>query len=761
MNWKALAAALVILIVVSGCINESLPESRAKALELAKTDPQFSLFLENFPYAEIMVQRLEKEESGLFDTAPVLETAEKECGTSFPERFYWHVKAKSSQREIDVIVNNEITEILCSFETKGCQQDTECNDGQGCTKDSCNLTTSECENQVITYCEHGDYCCPAGCNSNTDSDCGGGTVPPTPGPGPTPVPTPTPDNNVEELELCSSEWLTTTRYTNEAGERLVALDSESLALLREDIATEGKMGLFKTYSLDCLQSLNLSYSGDLAWTGNLGIWENMVNLDLSGNLISDVTFIGKMTKLKYLRLNKNPINNVSALASLKNLELLELSETSLSNTEPLMGLANLKILNIIDTPISDEKCMQLSEYHLKTTEIYCGTSDSPIIYTGLCDNDKDCDDGDSCTQDSCSGSPPNCNNYRIVDCVAQDECTTAQDCDDGDPTTTEFCDGTPKTCFHIDIEVCGPENNYCPVGCTGQEDNDCCALNVIGSGCDNQCTPENDYDCCLEANMCMLNVEGLGYNCYANKEKHPTNSTKICDVSKSNIIWSDYGKPDLLITDVIFSPAEMFAGQDVDVVVQVANVGQERSGSFHIYSVTSICGTPNAVLVNALDPNQAVNVNYGTINCPIYDNQLKWTIKSDYYNAVSESNENNNNYVVVFPMKDSTSSGTYSEGDSIIGIAGKNQFEGQEMTIKLAAFAPSGQSSYVVRFELYDHTGSLIDMQSGTDGDYLEQHFMDIDGNFAIKDSVFVETVGVEPETSRGYADITIEKYVE
>jgi hypothetical protein len=50
-----------------------------------------------------------------------------------------------------------------------------CNDGNTCTIDgstgsaaNCNLS---CTHQAISACVNGDGCCPAGCNSNTDSDC--------------------------------------------------------------------------------------------------------------------------------------------------------------------------------------------------------------------------------------------------------------------------------------------------------------------------------------------------------------------------------------------------------------------------------------------------------------------------------------------------------------------------------------------------------------------------------------------------------------
>ena len=50
-----------------------------------------------------------------------------------------------------------------------CTTNSECADGDSCTKDIC--SGGLCSNPQITTCENNDGCCPAGCNHTNDNDC--------------------------------------------------------------------------------------------------------------------------------------------------------------------------------------------------------------------------------------------------------------------------------------------------------------------------------------------------------------------------------------------------------------------------------------------------------------------------------------------------------------------------------------------------------------------------------------------------------------
>jgi len=55
-----------------------------------------------------------------------------------------------------------------------CHSDSDCDDGNSCTTDTCNnpgTSSASCSHTQITSCIDNDGCCPGGCNVNTDNDC--------------------------------------------------------------------------------------------------------------------------------------------------------------------------------------------------------------------------------------------------------------------------------------------------------------------------------------------------------------------------------------------------------------------------------------------------------------------------------------------------------------------------------------------------------------------------------------------------------------
>lgn len=58
--------------------------------------------------------------------------------------------------------------------TPECGADTECDDGDACTEDTCYFmghVNAYCGHDEIKQCRHDDGCCPRGCDRITDSDC--------------------------------------------------------------------------------------------------------------------------------------------------------------------------------------------------------------------------------------------------------------------------------------------------------------------------------------------------------------------------------------------------------------------------------------------------------------------------------------------------------------------------------------------------------------------------------------------------------------
>lgn len=144
-----------------------------------------------------------------------------------------------------------------------------------------------------------------------------------------------------------------------------------------------------------------------------------------------------------------------------------------------------------------------------------------ISTTDQCDEDSDCDDGDACTLDRCTGQPRRCDyedsHFAVNYCLNNDgccptaycgwkedsdcpfvnkfPCQDASDCrDDRNLSTEALCiDGL---CEHQQITDCKDGDGYCPDGCfySLSSDQDCNRNNkcVWNSDCDdgNPCTIE-------------------------------------------------------------------------------------------------------------------------------------------------------------------------------------------------------------------------------------------------------------------------------
>ncbi len=52
-----------------------------------------------------------------------------------------------------------------------CYANSACDDGDDSTKDTCNLNTNICENELITLCKDNDGYCPLKCSTYSDNDC--------------------------------------------------------------------------------------------------------------------------------------------------------------------------------------------------------------------------------------------------------------------------------------------------------------------------------------------------------------------------------------------------------------------------------------------------------------------------------------------------------------------------------------------------------------------------------------------------------------
>ena len=105
---------------------------------------------------------------------------------------------------------------------------------------------------------------------------------------------------------------------------------------------------------------------------------------------------------------------------------------------------------------------------------------------------------------------------------------------------------------------------------------------------------------------------------------------------------------------------------------------------------------------------------------------------------------------------------TYYEQDEFVGLEGKGNYDGEELSVKVDAVTQAGAATttYNVRYLLLDAEGNEIDRQTLGTGVYLNDNFVDSEGDYALETVVYISDVGVESTTSKGYVTATVGKSV-
>ena len=111
------------------------------------------------------------------------------------------------------------------------------------------------------------------------------------------------------------------------------------------------------------------------------LWIHLRNVDDKG-LISDLSPLAGLTKLKYLHLSGKSISDLSPLAGLINLEHLRLFVTDVSDLSPLVGFSKLKFLQFNHAPVSDLSPLA-GLTNLETLRCYYAESPSLVPLKGL------------------------------------------------------------------------------------------------------------------------------------------------------------------------------------------------------------------------------------------------------------------------------------------------------------------------------------------------------------------------------------------
>ncbi|MFH1696689.1 MAG: S-layer protein [Candidatus Diapherotrites archaeon] len=101
---------------------------------------------------------------------------------------------------------------------------------------------------------------------------------------------------------------------------------------------------------------------------------------------------------------------------------------------------------------------------------------------------------------------------------------------------------------------------------------------------------------------------------------------------------------------------------------------------------------------------------------------------------------------------------SYNEGETITGLKGKNTYDGQEMSVKVAEVVQTGAATttYSATFELYDAEGNKIDTRTASSSESLEEQFIDSDGEYVLDTIVYVESINMGAATGVATVRVTI-----
>jgi len=152
-----------------------------------------------------------------------------------------------------------------------------------------------------------------------------------------------------------------------------------------------------------------------------------------------------------------------------------------------------------------------------------------------------CEDGNICTEDSCTDGA--CINAPIEGC-----CKTAEDCDDGVPCTIDECNPTKSECLHsfetnkccITVDDCA-EADLCDVAlCAGHQ----CVYPVADPGPDCACSKNLDCsdgsactdDLCLDG-ACVYELSGAAGCCTADQDCDDADAV-TADQCQAGVCWN-------------------------------------------------------------------------------------------------------------------------------------------------------------------------------------------------------------------------------
>ena len=107
--------------------------------------------------------------------------------------------------------------------------------------------------------------------------------------------------------------------------------------------------------------------------GGLEYATDLRKIDLSYNMVSDLTPLKDLTNLRDLTFYMNKLTSIEPLRKLTNLEQLNIAFNEVKDLSPLTNMKSLKNLNVENNGISDlrgiERCTKLSSLNLSGNKV--------------------------------------------------------------------------------------------------------------------------------------------------------------------------------------------------------------------------------------------------------------------------------------------------------------------------------------------------------------------------------------------------------
>lgn len=137
---------------------------------------------------------------------------------------------------------------------------------------------------------------------------------------------------------------------------LSSLDALSESIYLESLSAE-ENELVDIYGLkNCTVLWNVSLKGN-TYISDIDVLEKSAEtleaLDLSGNMISDISVLGKCQSLKELNISDNKISSLEALSQCSELHSLDASKNRLTDINGLTGSRKFKYINLSDNEIEE------------------------------------------------------------------------------------------------------------------------------------------------------------------------------------------------------------------------------------------------------------------------------------------------------------------------------------------------------------------------------------------------------------------------